>query len=95
MSHFHFNTVNFTLSPPLCYSLEATKKEKIGFLLFQHIMLYQSSVENRIFRHNHVFKRMYVSTTHIDKVAISFCKYYMVISDTLIGSWMDFLCCLL
>ena len=39
-------------------------------------------VENEIFRYNWFFRHMYVW-------AIQMCKYYIVISDTLLGSFLD------
>ena len=50
-------------------------------------------VENRIFRHNRTFRHtfMYQQPTLTSSGIITFlCKYYIVISDTLISSWMSF-----
>ena len=50
-------------------------------------------VEKRIFRHNRTFRHtfMYQQPTLTSSGIITFlCKYYIVISDTLISSWMSF-----
>ena len=55
-------------------------------------------IENCIFRENRIFRH-----TCMDKnpccqsieIIIFLCKYYIVTSDTLTGSWICFSCCLL
>ena len=46
-------------------------------------------VENRVFRYNHIFRHTCMHNETIlasSGIIITLCKYYIVISDTLIGS---------
>ena len=63
-------------------------------ILVCHVIL--KEVQNQIFRHNHILdthvciKNPYWQRSEIIRFL---CKYYIPISDTLIGSWMCFSCC--
>ena len=89
LSHF----VNFTLSLPLCYSPNFNKKlqneRKDDFLLIWLLQLTRitKEVENHIFRHIIEFLDTHVCISNplwqSSGIIIFFCKYYIVISDTL------------
>ena len=89
LSHF----LNFTLSPPLCYSLKITNygmKEERSFeyMAASAYHVVSKEVKNRVFRHNHIFRHTCMHNETIlasSGIIITLCKYYIVISDTLIG----------
>ena len=59
-----------------------------------HVM--SKEVGNGTFRHNHIFRHtsMYKQPMLTNSGIIIFlCKYYIALSDTLIGYWMCFSCC--
>ena len=80
-----------------CVTIETIEWEKRRFFVYMmtasayHVI--SKEVENRIFRHNRTFRHtfMYQQPTLTSSGIITFlCKYYIVISDTLISSWMSF-----
>ena len=101
LTHF----VSFTLPLPLCHSVNFTKKlwnerEKqfLHIWLLQHIMLYQrrqkiTSLNTIEFLDTYAF----INNPHQQSsgILIFLCKYYIVISDTLVGSFLDMLFLLL
>ena len=95
MSYF----VSFTLSHPRCCSLKITNygiRQKEIFLhvwLLLNITFYQRRYKNRIFKHNFIFRYTWIYKQSILTMQWNYffvCKYYIVISDTLIGARMCF-----
>ena len=77
MSHF----LNFTLSPPLCYSLKWQTMEWKKRRFFVYIAFLDTYV---------CINNPYWESSGI---IITLCKYEIVISDTLIGCWICFSFC--
>ena len=99
----HF--VNFTLPFPLCCSLNFTKKlqneRKEYFFAYiasstSHVI--STEVEHHIFKHDWIFRHyVFINNPHwqSSEIIILLCKYYIVISDKLAGSFLDVLFLLL
>ena len=99
------NFLDFTLSPHLCYSFKITNcgmREKIFFLAVSAYHVISKEVGNivlyRVFRHNCILdKHVCIKNLCWQNcgIIISLWKYYTVILDVLIGSWIFYSCCLL
>ena len=98
-----------TLSSPLCYSLKITNYGMIN--KYNNFFYMNASAYHVISKENsrNGGRKLYLDTTafldtHVyinspywqsSGIIIFLCKYHIVISDTLLGSWMCFSCCLL
>ena len=96
----YFLSYNFTLTIPLCYSLNFTKKlqheRKEYFFVYGYFSEEGISKElkNHNLRHNWIFRHTCcINNTNwqSSRIIIFFCKYYIFISDILVGSFLDML----
>ena len=98
VSHF----VSFTLSPPFCYSLkmkETVEWEKKRCFVYVATPAYDliSKKQNNVSLDTIVYLDIHVCINNpywqISEIITLLCKYCIVVSDTLIGSWMCFSFC--
>ena len=89
--------VNFTQTLPLWYSLNFTKKEWEKRIFFSHLAasayhVISKEVRNHILRRNLIFRHICcINNPHWQsgRIIIFLYKYYIVISDTLVGFFSD------
>ena len=101
LTHF----VNFTLPLPLCYSLNFTKKlsneqkhDFFAYIASSEYYVVSTVVENHTFKPDWIFRHyVFINNPHrqSSEIIIFLCKYYIVISDILVGSFLDVLFLLL
>ena len=87
-------TICHTLSvlTPLCYSLSFTKEPQNE--RSEDLLRYIKGGKNHILRHNWIFRQTCcLNNPHWQSsgIIIFLCKHYIVISDTVVGSFLDVL----